>query len=208
VDVVWSLRAVAAALVGLIAVGVVQTAAPTEAATVDVVVHDPSLATPSAMPGLAPATEANAAIGQVVGVSVRGGDLYLAEASTSLSLVPVSGSPSEWAADLPPVRLVDARGTLEGWRVMWSLTALQVDGKVAGQAGMWLIPQAPDVVAGAPEGLALGRCTEARDGARSLLSASKNHGGGTYEAGAKVRVRLPDAWVASEVRVRLAFTVS
>jgi len=143
---------------------------------------------------------------QTVALTINGGDLSLESDAATVVLHP-AGSRTEWIGDLPPVRVIDARGTLEGWAVEWTVGSLEVDGQPR-RGTVRVTPAAPVVVAGGSDGLQAGREAAARRQGRVLFSADADHGGGTYEAGGQVTVRLPASVHPEDVVVHLAFSVA
>jgi hypothetical protein len=150
---------------------------------------------------------AETVVAQTVQLTIVGGPLELLTTEAIVVLEPVAGSERDWVGVLPPVRVVDARGTHEGWDVRWTVAAvaLQPGGAPATGAKVRLEPSAPVVVAGVEDGVVAGKAATARRSGRTLLAAAEGAGGGTYEAGATVRVRLPASVDASAVTVHLAF---
>lgn len=162
------------------------------------------------LPDLATPSGGGQSVTQVVQVAVIGGPLELATEQATVVLERVPGSKADWVGTLPPVRVVDARGTHHGWEVCWTVTGLEVDSSrpshVPG-AKVQLQPGAPVVVAGLADGLAAGKSGPAVRRGRTLFRAAPGTGGGTYEAGGIVTLRLPASVDASAVTVHLAFTL-
>lgn len=148
---------------------------------------------------------------ETIQLSVRGGDIELPSRHASVALRPVPGSDGDWTGELPPVRVVDARGTHEGWSVRWALAAVDVEGTSRGEAmaraRMRVAPDEPIVVDGLPVGLAAGDAAPSVPHGRILFAAARGTGGGTYEAGATVSLRLPRSIAATEVTVELTFSL-
>lgn len=143
---------------------------------------------------------------QTVQLTIVGGPLELATTEATVALERVSDR--DWVGVLPPVRVVDARGTHEGWDVRWSVVTVETDaGPVAGNR-LRLAPSPPAVVAGLAEGLEAGSPGPARPHGRTLFSADPGSGGGTYEAGAAVSLRLPASIDATSVVVHLGFSLA
>ena len=147
---------------------------------------------------------------QTIQLTITGGELSLVGEAATVSLEPVPGSTRDWTGTLPPVRVIDARGTHEGWTVRWSVTSIELAGTAdhvpAGK--VHLDPAQPTVVAGLDEGLAAGRPGTAVRQGRPLFSAEPGTGGGTYEAGGAISVRLPASVDASTVTVHFAFALA
>lgn len=148
---------------------------------------------------------------EVVQLTIIGGALTLATDHVAVTLYPLAGSDRVWRGVLPPVRVVDARGTHEGWSVRWTVAAVTIGGQGAGHplpaARVRLDPDAPAVVDGTPDGLTEGAAGAAVPAGRVLFAAAPGSGGGTYEAGATLSVRLPASVDADSVVVELAFAL-
>lgn len=224
----------AVAATGALAVVVDAAPAPAGSGTAAVVAPDavapdaaPSAATPAPLPpvtehALDPAMVAAAQAGaasrggqtvtQTIQLTIIGGELSLAADRATVALEPVSGSDRDWTGTLPPVRVVDARGTHEGWAVRWTVSSIEVEGASGPThvpaAKVHLDPTDPAVVAGLDEGLAAGRGGPGVREGRTLFSAEPGSGGGTYEAGGTVSLRLPASVDAAGVTVHLAFELA
>lgn len=157
------------------------------------------------------ATGGGQSVTQTIQLSVVGGELTLADEKATVALERVPGSTRDWTGTLPPVRVIDARGTHEGWTVRWSVTSIELTGTPDANhvpAGkVHLYPAQPTVVAGLDEGLTAGHPGPAVRPGRTLFSAEPGTGGGTYEAGGTITLRLPASVDASGVNVHLAFAV-
>lgn len=105
-----------------------------------------------------------------------------------------------WSGTLPPVRVVDARGSLVGWRVRWALAGVEADGRAAG-GRLLVTPDGPAVVDGSPAGLHAGSPPS-----HVLFESEAGAGGGTYEAGARLRLELAGR-DAETVTVTLTFSI-
>ena len=169
-------------------------------------------------PAMVAAAQAGAAsrggqtVTQTIQLTIIGGELSLAADQATVALEPVPGSARDWTGALPPVRVVDARGTHEGWTVRWSVSSVDLTGTTGSShlptAKVHLDPAEPTVVAGLDEGLAAGRGGPAVRQGRTLFSAAPGTGGGTYEAGGTISLRLPRSADVSDVTVHLAFELS
>jgi hypothetical protein len=146
-----------------------------------------------------------------VQLTIIGGDLDLLTDRSSVTLHRAPGSDSEWTGTLPPVRVVDARGTGEGWTVRWTVTSVALDGVRRASdlpaPTVRLEPGDPVVVAGLPDGLTSGRPGREVPGGRRLFAAAPGTGGGTYEVGGTVVLRLPRSVEASAVTVSFGFSL-
>ena len=146
----------------------------------------------------------HASVVELVQLNVIGGGLDLLTDRATVRLERVAGTAREWTGVLPPVRVVDARGTHEGWTVRWHVEDVSV-GSAARRVRV--DPDAPVVVAGLADGLAAGSGGPSGPRGRTLLRAHVGYGGGTYEAGGTVTLRLPRSIDADEIVVELAFTL-
>lgn len=150
-------------------------------------------------------------LAQIVRVVVIGGGLELVTERATVALERVPGSRTEWVGSLPAVRVVDARGTHEGWEVRWAASGIDLDsGRPSNvpTAKVHLEPGEPVVVAGLPEGLEAGKPGPAVPKGRTLFRSEPEAGGGTYEAGGTVRVRLPASVEATAATVHLTFALA
>jgi hypothetical protein len=132
---------------------------------------------------------------EVIELTVVGTVLALASDPAPRVELRSTGNGSKLRGVLPPVRVIDARGTLTGWQVEWATTDEDVV----------LDPDAPVVVAGVADGLVRGRAARATAAPRIVFGACAGSGGGTYEGGATVTAdRSADAGdgeVTLELRV-------
>ncbi len=169
---------------------------------------DPALVAAAQAP-VGPA--AGQSVTEVIQLTVIGGPLSLVTDHASVTLQRVPGSDRDWTGTLPAVRVIDARGTFAGWDVDWMLTSLDVQGAATRahvpDAQVSVEPAAPAVVDGTPDGLEAGKAGLASPNGRTLFSAAAGSGGGTYEAGATVSIRLPEHVDADSIVVELAFSV-
>jgi hypothetical protein len=164
------------------------------------------LAAPAPARTKAPASSTEAV--QVVQLTVVGGALSLADESATVTL---ARHGSTWSAELPAVRVVDARGTHAGWTVRWTVTDVDVDGcrhPRVGASHVKVTPAAPVVVFGTADGLEAGRAAVGTAKHRTLGRAVAGSGGGTYEAGGTVSMKLPQCRGADAVTVALSYAVS
>jgi hypothetical protein len=172
---------------------------------------DPAVVAAAAVAPSNPAGSRGQSVTQTIQLTIIGGELSLASDHATVTLERVAGSHHDWVGTLPPVRVVDARGTGAGWTVRWTVADIDVQGEGPAHrvttAKVRLEPGAPVVVAGLPDGIAAGRPGPATRHGRTLFSAARGTGGGTYEAGGVVTMRLPHSVDAESVVVDLAFTV-
>lgn len=160
----------------------------------------------------ASAPTAPQSVTETVQLTIIGGDLELVTPTATVGLSEVRGSDGEWTGTLPPVRVIDARGTGAGWTVSWTVASVEVKG-VSGTdqvdgARVHLTPGRPVVVDGLPEGLAAGPTWSSQTAGRTLFSAAPDTGGGTYEDGGELSVQLPASVEAHDVVVSLTFSVA
>jgi hypothetical protein len=151
------------------------------------------------------------AMTQTIQLTVVGGPLELVTPNATVELSRVDSAGTEWVGVLPPVQVIDARGTHAGWTVRWFVDSVEVPGarrSSVPDAQVVLDPAAPAVVAGTADGLSSGETGRGRPSGRALFGAAPGSGGGTYEAGAMVSVRLPHPVDAEQVVVRLALSVT
>lgn len=147
---------------------------------------------------------------QTIRVAVLGGSLELLTQKLTVPLAPVPGSDRVWHATLPPVRVVDARGTHEGWTVRWFVETVEIQGVSTGAvppARVVVEPAPPVVVAGAADGLRAGRPAHGLQRGSVLFAADPGSGGGTYEGGGSVSLRLPAGHDVDGITVKLAFKI-
>jgi hypothetical protein len=158
----------------------------------------------------APGVSGGQSVTQTVQLTIIGGPLELAADAASVTLERVPGSSRDWVGSLPPVRVVDARGTHEGWDVRWTVTSIEPLGASEAShlpdAKIRLQPDAPAVVAGTPDGLVTGKPGRAVQTGRTLFGAEAGSGGGTYEAGGTLSLRLPSDADVDGIVVHLAFS--
>lgn len=165
---------------------------------------------PISVPDLPASSGGTQSVTQVIQVAVIGGSLELVTDQATVVLERVPGLKADWVGTLPPVRVVDARGTHEGWEVRWAVSGVDVDSTKPSHvpfAKVQLEPGQPVVVAGLLEGLEAGKPGPGVPKGRTLFSAAPGTGGGTYEAGGTVSVRLPSSVDASAVTVHLTFSL-
>lgn len=167
-------------------------------------------------PAVLAAAAASAAHGgqsmvQTIQLTVVGGELELLTHEATIELEGVPGSTRAWTALLPPVRVVDARGSHQGWNVQWHVDSVELasdDARGAGDGRVTIEPGSPVVVHGTPDGLHAGRAATATPNGRMLFSADEGSGGGTYEAGGTVSLRLPPGVDADSAVVKLRFSLA
>ncbi len=154
-----------------------------------------------------PGASAAQTVTQIVQLTIVGGELRLVTDRVEITLERASVLGGLWIGSLPPVRVIDGRGTHAGWRVRWSVASIVADGaSVAPTAKVHLEPDTPMVVHGTPDGLFAGAPGGAEAASRTLFGAAPGSGGGTYESGGTVAMRS-DAFDADEVVIELALSL-
>jgi len=119
--------------------------------------------------------------------------------SVSLSKAQGQGGGGSLTGSLPTVTVVDARGSLVGWRATVSLQSVAgVSDADLAKATLCVSPDAPTVVAGNPPEVSAGRqvCGSAGDPLQ-LFFAPPNGGGGTFSDTGTLTLRLPGVHAAS-----------
>lgn len=149
---------------------------------------------------------------QTMEVSILPGQLSVTPTSEVVSFTKAhgQGSGGRMAGSLSTVTVVDARGSLVGWRATVSLQS--VDGVSAAdlaKAKLCVNPGSPTVVAGNPPEVKAGQstCGKAGDALR-VFFAPPNGGGGTFSDTASLTLSLPGVVVTSPVSATLAVAVS
>lgn len=147
-------------------------------------------------------SDGGSATAQVIQVEIVRGELRLVPDE---AVVELTRDGTGLVGTLPPVQVVDARGTHEGWTVWYRIVETP-----AGEPGVHiapgktsLVPSEPVVVHGTSDGLTSGRSGTGR-GRFPLFSAARGAGGGTYEAGGRLRIHDTTARTAA---VRVVFEV-
>lgn len=156
----------------------------------------PAVGPPSAPPVRPPSerdvTGPGGSLTQTIQVTVIGGPLYLPEDRLSVDLVPARPGAARLAGVLPPVEVVDARGTHAGWELRWAVDEawlLTPAGRVpVSHQRVTVEPGVPEAVHGEPHGLRAGPTCP---GAGLLATAAPGAGAGTYAVGATVSVDVP-----------------
>jgi hypothetical protein len=138
---------------------------------------------------------------QRVELTIVGGPIELVTHEAVVTLTRARGS-DEWTGVLPPVRLIDARGTHAGWSVHWTVTANPLP---SGQ--LHLSPDAPVVVAGSAHGLVAGTAGPDNAAGETLFSARPGSGGGSYEAGGTLSLRHVGDVDGESIVIHLAFSL-
>lgn len=151
-----------------------------------------------------------ASVTEVISLEIIGGSLTVEPPTRSVTLHRVPGSRNDWSATLPPVDVVDARGSHDGWTLLWHVDRIELAGSsrdTVPPAKVRLTPGDVTVIAGEEPGLEPGRAHPARKKGRTLLSAERGWGAGTYRIGGELSLRLPASIEANAVTIDLSFTV-
>ena len=154
---------------------------------------------------LAGASSGGSTVVEVIQVTVIGGELRL---ETTHADVVLRRDGDRLVGTLPPIRVVDARGTHDGWEVRARVAGVVTpDGhRGAPPSKVTIAPSTPVVVAGLDEGLSA-PSEAAGPGWRRLFAAAPGTGGGTYEGGGRVELALPPGVDLDEAVVEFAFAV-
>jgi len=137
---------------------------------------------------------------QQVSLAIVGGDMTIAPSAESLTLTRVDETDG-YTADLPTIRVVDARGTLAGWNA--SLRATDVPAS----ATFTLKPGHARAVYGNQSEVQTARPSRATEGDADLMFAAPGGGGGTFDVNGTVIVTLPHAH-ASQITLHVVLTVT
>lgn len=150
------------------------------------------------------AESVGATLQQTIRLDIRGGALTIEPATTSLRL---DREGDVLRGALAGVTVVDARGTLDGWRARAQI--VEVVGRGADgvtrripPGRVVITPADPSVVAGVEDEAVAGRPYRARANG-TLLRAARGGGGGTFVGAATVEIHGVDDFVAATVTVRL-----
>jgi hypothetical protein len=145
---------------------------------------------------------------QVLAVPILPGALTVTPASESVSFTKAhgQGNGGQLAGSLATVTVVDARGSLVGWRATVSLQSVAgVSAADLAKATLCVSPDAPTVVAGNPPEVRAGRtvCGGAGDPLQ-LFFAPPNGGGGTFSDTGSLTLHLPGVPTADAAAATLA----
>jgi hypothetical protein len=157
-------------------------------------------------------TSTNAdSVEQVLALPILPGPLTVTPASESVSFTNAhgQGSGGQLAGSLATVKVVDARGSLVGWRATVSLQSVAgVSTADLAKATLCVSPDAPTVVAGNPPEVRAGRtvCGGAGDPLQ-LFFAPPNGGGGTFNDTGSLTLHLPGVPTADAAQATLAVAV-
>jgi hypothetical protein len=151
-----------------------------------------------------------ASVEQVLSVSILPGQLTVTPASQSVSFTNSHRhGGGSMAGSLATVTVVDARGSLVGWRATVSLQSVAgVSAADLAKAKLCVSPDAPTVVAGNPPEVRAAQpvCGGAGDPLQ-IFFAPPNGGGGTFSDTASLTLRLPGVHVAGAALASLAVAV-
>ena len=139
-------------------------------------------------------------VDQTLSVSVLPGQLTVSPPTESVSLTKAQGQGGgSLTGSLPTVTVVDARGSLVGWRATVSLQSVAgVSDSDLAKATLCVSPDAPTVVAGNPPEVSAGhQVCGGVDDPLQLFFAPPNGGGGTFSDTGTLTLRLPGVHAAS-----------
>ncbi|HEX4160850.1 MAG TPA: hypothetical protein VHZ05_00030 [Acidimicrobiales bacterium] len=145
---------------------------------------------------------------QVLAVPILPGPLTVTPTGESVSFTKAhgQGNGGQLAGSLATVTVVDARGSLVGWRATVSLQSVAgVSAADLAKATLCVSPDAPTVVAGNPPEVRAGRtvCGGAGDPLQ-LFFAPPNGGGGTFSDTGSLTLHLPGVPTADAAAATLA----
>ncbi len=164
----------------------------------------------------APSTASVSAGGvqQTLDVAVLPGPLTVEPATESVSLSQVRpfgfGEPF-YAGGLSPITVLDARGSLVGWRATVSLQALPgLDARQLAQAELCVAPRPPTMVAGNPDDVVRGAPRSCAGSGQPIpvFWAAPGGGGGTYSDSAGLALIVPGWTSSGQLTASLAVAVS
>jgi hypothetical protein len=150
---------------------------------------------------------------QTIGVSVLPGPLTVTPADESVTLAQVSVLGQRlpvYRGVLTPVTVVDARGSLVGWRATVSLQAVTgVGATQLAHASVCASAPTPTMVAGNPADVVGGtvRSCAGVGTPVSVFFAAPGGGGGTYSDTADLTLVLPNGALPAQVAAALAVSV-
>jgi len=190
------------------------------APTVTVSWSGPDGPTGTAPPGSLGAGDAPAAtapsrgsVQQTIGVAVLAGPLTSSPTAPSvdLSSVAVFGHRSSfYGGALAPLTVVDARGSLVGWRAAVTLQAISgVDAALLAHVEVCAQPAAPTMVAGNPADVVRAAPPSCAAAGRPLpvFWAAPGGGGGTYRDTATLALLVPGPGLPAHLTASLAVSV-
>jgi hypothetical protein len=158
--------------------------------------------------------DSGGSVQQTIGVSVLPGPLTVAPATESVSLAqlhPFGGGEPTFRGDVSTVTVVDARGSLVGWRATVSLQGIAgVDARQLAHAQLCLAPHRPTMVAGNPQDVVRGAPRSCAGPGQSIpvFEAAPGGGGGTYSDTAGLVLVLPAGTPPGNLTGSLAVAVS
>jgi hypothetical protein len=148
---------------------------------------------------------------QVLAVAILPGPLTVSPAGESVSFTKAhgQGNGGPLAGSLATVTVVDARGSLVGWRATVSLQSVAgVSAADLAKATLCVSPDVPTVVAGNPPEVRAGQPVCGGAGVPlQLFLAPPNGGGGTFSDTGNLTLRLPGVRDASTATATLAVAV-
>lgn len=133
-----------------------------------------------------PTTASDGNLEQSIELRIIGGDLDVSPAMLMVTIEPGSS-----VAEVPSMTIVDARGTLEGWRLRGRIEpATGPVSAIAPARGASLQATSVDVVDGSDAGVTIRKASRGH-GWGTLVDAEEGNGGGTYLARARIELRRP-----------------
>ncbi len=151
---------------------------------------------------------------QTLNVAVLPGPLTVEPPTESVSLSQVRpfglGEPF-YLGELSPITVVDARGSLVGWRATVSLQAIPgLDAQQLAQAELCAAPRPPTMVAGNPDDVVRGAPRSCAGSGRPIpvFFAAPGGGGGTYSDSAGLELIVPGWTSSSHLTASLAVAAS
>lgn len=153
------------------------------------------------------AVSSGSSVAQIVAVSVFPGPLTVTPSTASVVFGPSTNGTSD--GTLPEITVVDARGSLVGWRATVTLQSINgIPTTDLAQARLCLRPSAAVAVAGRQSEVRTGHhhCGVAGD-PLTLFFAPPDGGGGTFDDSGRVTLQLPGAPDASSFSATLAVAV-
>ncbi len=159
------------------------------------------------------ATGSGGGVQQTLDVAVLPGPLTVEPAteSVSLSVRPFGLGEPFYVGGLSPITVVDARGSLVGWRATVSLQAIPgLDAQQLAQAELCAAPRPPTMVAGNPDDDVRGAPRACAGSGRPIpvFFAAPGGGGGTYSDSAGLELIVPGWTSSSHLTASLAVAVS
>ncbi len=159
------------------------------------------------------ATGSGGGVQHTLDVAVLPGPLTVEPPTESVSLLQVRpfGLGEPYLGGLSPITVVDARGSLVGWRATVSLQAIPgLDARQLAQAELCVTPRSPTMVAGNPGDVVRGAPRSCAGTGRPIpvFWAAPGGGGGTYSDSAGLALIVPGWTSSGRLTASLAVAVS